>query len=150
MDSLLARLVALWTRSRLEPADIAPRLRDSAIPVCYVLERRSAVDLAVLRTLCAKLRLPRPRRRLLAAPASAGLASFALERPVGLWRTRLDRRVPRQLTLLIEALRADSALDVALVPSGIYWGRAPQKERSLIRLRTGRSAAACAAGSPCW
>jgi glycerol-3-phosphate O-acyltransferase len=134
MDSLLARLVALWTRSRLEPADIAPRLRDSAVPVCYVLERRSAVDLAVLRALCAKLRLPRPRRRLLAAPASAGLASFALERPVGLWRTRLDRRVPRQLTLLIEALRADPALDVALVPSGIYWGRAPQKERSLIRL----------------
>jgi glycerol-3-phosphate O-acyltransferase len=127
-------LVALWTRSRLEPADVAARLRDSASPVCYVLERRSAVDLAVLRTLCAKLRLPRPRRRLLAAPASAGLAAFALERPVGFWRTRLDRRVPRQLTQLIDALRADPALDVALVPAGIYWGRAPQKERSLIRL----------------
>ncbi len=134
MDSLLARLVALWTRSRLEPADIGARLRDSPVPVCYVLERRSAVDLAVLRTLCAKLRLPRPRRRLLAAPASAGLASFALERPVGFWRTRLDRRVPRQLAVLIDALRADPALDVALVPAGIYWGRAPQKERSLIRL----------------
>ena len=134
MDSLLARLVALWTRSRLEPADIGARLRDSAIPVCYVLERRSAVDLAVLRTLCARARLPRPRRRLLAAPANAGLAAFALERPVGFWRTRLDRRVPAQLAVLIDALRADPALDVALVPVGIYWGRAPQKERSLIRL----------------
>ena len=134
MDSLLARMVALWTRSRLEPADIGARLRDSPVPVCYVLERRSAVDLAVLRTLCAKLRLPRPRRRLLAAPASAGLASFALERPVGIWRTRLDRRVPKQLAVLIDALRADPGLDVALVPAGIYWGRAPQKERSLIRL----------------
>ena len=134
MDSLLARLVALWTRSRLEPADIGVRLRDSAIPVCYVLERRSAVDLAVLRTLCARARLPRPRRRLLAAPANAGLAAFALERPVGFWRTRLDRRVPAQLAVLIDALRADPALDVALVPVGIYWGRAPQKERSLIRL----------------
>lgn len=134
MDSLLARLVALWTRSRLEPADVGARLRDSAVPVCYVLERRSAVDLAVLRTLCAKLRLPRPRRRLLPAQSSAGRASFALERPVGLWRTRLDRRTPRELAALIDALRADPALDVALVPAGIYWGRAPQKERSLIRL----------------
>ena len=134
MDSLLARLVALWARARLEPADIGARLRDSAVPVCYVLERRSAVDLAVLRALCARARLPRPRRRLLAAPANAGRAAFALERPVGIWRTRLDRRVPVQLAVLIDALRADPALDVALVPAGIYWGRAPQKERSLIRL----------------
>ncbi len=134
MDSILARLVASWTRSRLEPADVGARLRDSSIPVCYVLERHSAVDLAVLRALCARARLPRPRRRLLPAPARAGLASFALERPVGFWRTRLDRRVPAQLAVLIDALHADPALDVALVPAGIYWGRAPQKERSLIRL----------------
>ena len=132
MDSLLARLVALWTRARLDPADAGARLRDSAAPVCYVLERRSAVDLAVLRTLCARARLPRPRRRLLSAHAPR--ASFALERPVGFWRTRLDRRVPEPLTELIDALRADPALDVALVPVGMYWGRAPQKERSLIRL----------------
>lgn len=133
MESPLARFFALWTRARLEPADIGARLRDSAAPICYVMERRSAVDLAVLRTLCARQRLPRPRRRLLATPA-AGRAAFALERPIGFWRTRLDRRVPAQLAVLIEALRADTALDVALVPAGIYWGRAPQKERSLIRL----------------
>jgi glycerol-3-phosphate O-acyltransferase len=134
MDSLLARLLALWTRARLEPADVGTRLRASAAPVCYVLERRSAVDLAVLRTLCARARLPRPRRRLFATLPGAGRAAFALERPVGLWRTRLDRRVPSQLTALIDALRADAALDVALVPAGVYWGRAPQKERSWIRL----------------
>jgi len=133
MESLLARFIALMTRARLEPADIGARLRDSGAPICYVLERRSAVDLAVLRNLCARARLPRPRRRLHATPA-AGRAAFALERPIGIWRTRLDRRVPAQLTALIEALRADAALDVALVPAGVYWGRAPQKERSLIRL----------------
>ena len=69
MDSIPARFVAFWTRARLEPADAAARLRDSAAPVCYVLERRSAVDHAVLRTVCTAQRLPRPRRRLLPAPA---------------------------------------------------------------------------------
>jgi len=133
MESLLARFIALLTRARLEPAGQGARLRDSAAPICYVLERRSAVDLAVLRNLCARARLPRPRRRLHAIPA-AGRAAFALQRPIGLWRTRLDRRVPAQLVVMIEALRADPELDVALVPAGIYWGRAPQKERSLIRL----------------
>ena len=134
MESLLARFVALWTRARLEPADAGARLRDSAAPVCYVLERESAVDLAVLRKLCAHARLPRPRRRLLPGQAGGPRASIGLERLVGFWRTRLDRRVPQQLTALINALRADPALDIALVPCGIYWGRAPQKERSLIRL----------------
>ena len=64
MESFLARFVALWTRARLEPADAGARLRDSAAPVCYVLERHSAVDLAVLRKLCASARLPRSRRRV--------------------------------------------------------------------------------------
>src|SRR5579862_2047018 len=102
MDSLLARFVALWTRARLDPteAEAAARLRDSATPVCYVFERSSAVDLAVLHSLCAQLRLPRPRRRLL--PAHAVRAAFALEKPVGFWRTRLDRRVPAELRTLID------------------------------------------------
>ncbi|MGB8327384.1 MAG: glycerol-3-phosphate 1-O-acyltransferase PlsB, partial [Steroidobacteraceae bacterium] len=41
---------------------------------------------------------------------------------------------PQPLALLIEALRADPALDVALVPVAVYWGRAPQKEGSLLGL----------------
>lgn len=135
MESFLARFVALWTRARLEPADAGARLRDSAAPVCYVLERYSAVDLAVLHKLCANAKLPRPRRRVLPGKDGGPRAAFALERPVGyLWRTRLDRRVPGELTALVEALRADPALDVALVPCGIYWGRAPQKEKSWLRL----------------
>ena len=134
MEALLARFFALWVRARLEPADAATRLCASNAPVCYVLERRSAVDLAVLRALCARERLPRPLRRLLGGRPAAGRAAFALERPVGLWRTRLDRRVPAQLLALVDALRADPAADFAMVPVAVFWGRAPQKERSLIRL----------------
>jgi len=134
VEALLARFVALWTRARLEPADAGTRLCASPVPVCYVLERRSPVDLAVLRNTCASARLPRPLRRLLANRPAAGRAAFALERPVGFWRTRLDRRVPPQLLALVEALRAEPAADIALVPVAVFWGRAPQKERSLIRL----------------
>src|SRR5258708_3156952 len=134
MDSFLARFLALWTRARLEPADVAARLRDSAAPVCYVLERRSPVDLAVLRTVCTSARLPRPRRRLLASAQVSVRAAFALERPVGFWRSRLDRRAPAELAVLINALRGDATLHLVLVPTAVFWGRAPQKERSLFRL----------------
>ncbi len=35
---------------------------------------------------------------------------------------------------MIEALRANPQLDIDLVPVAVYWGRAPQKERSWFRL----------------
>ncbi len=54
---------------------------------------------------------------------------LALSRKVGFWRSRLDRRPPAGLTLLLEALRLDPEFDVLLVPVEVYWGRAPGRER---------------------
>jgi glycerol-3-phosphate O-acyltransferase len=99
-----------------------------------VLERRSPSDLAVLQNVCVRERLPRPGRRLLARQLRNVRSSFALTQSVGLWRTRVDRRPPALLLALIDALRRDPGLDVSLVPAAVYWGRAPSKERSLIRL----------------
>ncbi len=131
---MLGRFLRLWTRASLQPQDAAERLRDQPLPVCYVLERRGAADLAVLQKVCSSARLPRPTRRLLAQQLHGRRAVFALERTLGLWRRRIDRRVPAELTELVAALREDPKLDVNLVPASVYWGRAPQKERSIIRL----------------
>jgi len=134
MQGVLSRILALWVRVTLRPEDAAARLNGRSLPTCYVLERRSGSDLAVLQDLCVRERLPRPGRRLLARQLRNARSSFALTRSVGLWRSRLDRRPPELLRALIAALRADPGLDVSLVPAAVYWGRAPSKERSLIRL----------------
>src|SRR6185437_4485193 len=134
MQGMLSRVLALWVRATLRPEDAATRLSPRGVPTCYVLERRSRSDLAVLQQLCVRERLPRPGRRLLARQLRGARSCFPLTRSVGLWRSRLDRRPAELLRALIEQLRADPALDVTLVPAAVYWGRAPQKERSLIRL----------------
>jgi glycerol-3-phosphate O-acyltransferase len=134
MQGVLSRVLALWVRATLRPEDAPARLGAKGLAVCYVLERRSRVDLAVLQSVCVRERLPRPGRRLLPQRLRNRRSSFALARSFGLWRARLDRRPPELLLLLIEALRADPALELSLVPAAVYWGRAPQKERSLIRL----------------
>ena len=131
---MLGRVLALWVRAILRPEDAPARLNGRTVPTCYVLERRSRSDLAVLQQVCVRERLPRPGRRLLARQLRGARSSVALARSIGFWRTRLDRRPPELLRELIEALRADPALDVSLVPAAVYWGRAPSKERSLIRL----------------
>ncbi len=134
MQGVLSRVLALSVRATLRPEDAANRIGGRGTAVCYVLEQRSRVDLAVLQNVCVRERLPRPGRRLLPQRLRRRRSSFALARTVGFWRSRLDRRPPELLLALIDALRADPALDVSLVPAAVYWGRAPQKERSLIRL----------------
>jgi glycerol-3-phosphate O-acyltransferase len=133
MNWLLRRVLALWVRYKVLPEDAAAQLRGRPRPLCYVLERRSSADLAVLQQACATLRIPRPGR-----PLGGGThelrAYFWLTQPRGLLGQRLDRRPPRQLAQMIAALRADPEVDFELVPAAVYWGRAPQKEASWLRL----------------
>jgi glycerol-3-phosphate O-acyltransferase len=134
MQGLLRRILALWVRAILRPEDAAARFNGRSVPVCYVLERVSASDLAVLQNVCLRERIPGPGRRLLTRQLRGARSSMALTRSVGFWRSRDDRRPPELLLNLINALRADPGLDVSLVPAAVYWGRAPQRERSLIGL----------------
>src|SRR5450755_3077373 len=100
MDWLLRRLLALWVRFKVRPDEAATWLRERDKPVCYVLEHRSVTDLAVLQDACVRLKLARPRKRLL--PQAKDLRSFFhLSRPSGFWGERLDRRPPPQLQQMI-------------------------------------------------
>jgi glycerol-3-phosphate O-acyltransferase len=134
MERLLGRILRLWVRWTLHPTDAAARLGDLPNPVCYVLERHSAADRAILQEVCRRERLPRPGRKLLPQRLRGADSCFALTDAVGFWRSRIDRRPPLLLLQLIDVLRRDPALDVLLVPTTVYWGRAPQRERSFIRL----------------
>jgi glycerol-3-phosphate O-acyltransferase len=133
MDWLLRRLLALWVRFKVRPEETVAHLRERDNPVCYVLERRSATDFAVLQTACVRLKLVRPRKKL--APQLKELSSVLfLSRPRGFWGQRLDRRPPAQLQEIIATVAADPRLDIELIPVAVYWGRAPQKEASWFRL----------------
>src|SRR5262245_149256 len=130
---LLRRLLALWVRFQVRPEEPAARLLGRSNPICYVLERRSVTDLAVLQNACVALKLPRPRKRLLAERRELR-SFFYLSQPRGYWDERIDRRPPPPLVQMIQTLREHPQLDVDLVPVAVYWGRAPQKEASWFRL----------------
>ncbi|MBU6377953.1 MAG: glycerol-3-phosphate 1-O-acyltransferase PlsB [Gammaproteobacteria bacterium] len=135
MSAVLRRVFALWVKPEVRPESAPGSIGAvQAAPVCYVLERRSAVDLAVLENLCLRHGLPRPSGRILGREQTAVRATVPLLRARGLFDARIDRRPPPELVRLIEALERDPTLDARLVPVAVYWGRAPQKERSWWRL----------------
>ena len=128
------KILSLWVRATTKPDDAAAAIAACLRPVCYVLERESLTDLAVLSMVCATLRLPRPERRMRIGERRADKAYFELIRPAGLFTTRQALSAPRYLLQLIAAAAVNSEVDVDLVPVAIFWGRAPHKEASLWRL----------------
>jgi glycerol-3-phosphate O-acyltransferase len=128
------KILGLWVRVTIKPDDAAAEIVARPRSVCYVLERESQTDFAVLSMVCNQLRLPRLERRLLIGDRRADKAYFELIRPAGLFTTRQALSAPRYLLQLIAAAAADPAVDIDLVPVAIFWGRAPHKEASFWRL----------------
>jgi glycerol-3-phosphate O-acyltransferase len=130
----MRKLLALWVRVTIKPDDAVAAIAARSRPVCYVLERESQTDFAVLSSVCARHNLPRPERRLMIGERRADRAYFELMRRPRLFRTRNAARAPRFLVQLIGAAALHPQFDVDLVPVAIFWGRAPHKEESWWRL----------------
>ena len=128
------KILGLWVRVTIKPEDAVAAIAARPRPVCYVLERESHTDFAVLNGVCAQHNLPRPTRRLMMGGKRADRAYFELTRRPSLFGSRNAARAPRYLEQLIAAAAAHPLFDVDLVPVAIYWGRAPHKEISWWRL----------------
>jgi glycerol-3-phosphate O-acyltransferase len=131
---LVRKLIGIWVKATIKPNDAASLIAARQRPVCYVLERESQADLAVLNDACARLRLPRPTRRLLIGGQRAASAYFDLERRAGWFGRRTDRRPSRYLADLVAAATTQPDFDVDIVPVAVFWGRAAPKEASWWRL----------------
>jgi glycerol-3-phosphate O-acyltransferase len=134
MAWLLRRFFRLWVRAAVQPAEAPASLKAATKPVCYVFDRESTADLAVLCNVTVARGLPYPEKRSANLPVEERRSFFDVGLRRRFWDANITRRPPPHLLALIEALRMDSVRDVLLVPTAVYWGRAPQKERSWLRL----------------
>ncbi|HEY5559845.1 MAG TPA: glycerol-3-phosphate 1-O-acyltransferase PlsB [Steroidobacteraceae bacterium] len=130
----LRGIMRVFVRAAVVPEDALQRLRGRARPLLYVLEERSISDLAALELACMKGGLRRPGKRLKLRGLDLPHSAVALERRAGVLRRRADRRTPPELARAVSALGEDEALELDIVPVAVYWGRAPQREKSWLRL----------------
>jgi glycerol-3-phosphate O-acyltransferase len=134
MGWLLRRFFKLWVRAAVQPAEAPPSLTAAEHPVCYVLDRDSTADRAVLCNVAARMKLPYPEKRSGNLPVEQRRSYFDVGLRRRFWDAGITRKPPQYLLDLVEELRGDAVRDVLLVPTLVYWGRAPQKERSWLRL----------------
>ena len=139
---LLARLIAPWVALTIEPespADHAPDWSASewgSRPVCYVLEDYGLSNALILDRACRETGLPSPLQPLPGDPLGRKRAYVALSRRNAGALSSLPSLTPQppspkthsgSLARLLDAHRADPALDVQLVPVSIFVGRAPDR-----------------------
>ena len=125
-------LVALWVRPSVLPDDARNRFTADGVRV-YALEKRSVIDRAVLEYVCRERGLPDPRAPVGPNALLPGSLLF-LERRTGLFGQRIDRRMPDALRVLTNAAGTDMAFNPELIPVSLFWGRAPDRERTWLRL----------------
>src|SRR5215831_5913080 len=135
---MLRQLTAAWARPRILPEDARERLIAPPSVLCYVIEMNGVADSVVVQQACGKLRIPPNNKiapqRALAAAGMSGFPLLYLERRTGFLGNRIDRRIPNAMRQLVRAAHNDPALDIAFVPVSVFWGRAPGKEDSWLKL----------------
>ncbi|MEE4361305.1 MAG: glycerol-3-phosphate 1-O-acyltransferase PlsB [Pseudomonadales bacterium] len=129
---LLTLLLGRWLRPTA--LDAEPLLSEQVAARCYVLPQRSSLDLLALELACARAGLPSPRESLATRPEERLARSFFyLAHTEGFLLKRRSMRARSPLMRgALEALREGRPIE--FVPVSIFWGRAPQREKSILRL----------------
>ncbi|KAF1714476.1 glycerol-3-phosphate 1-O-acyltransferase [Pseudoxanthomonas sangjuensis] len=128
---LLGRMADPWLSLRIEP-ELPAELVDGR-PVCYVLENYGLSNALILDRACREAGLPPPLAPLPGDPAGRKRAYVALSRrnvgpPLPDGSSASPKSHSGSLAKLLQAHRADPALDVQLVPVSIFVGRAPDRQ----------------------
>ncbi|MEQ8857836.1 MAG: glycerol-3-phosphate 1-O-acyltransferase PlsB [Pseudomonadales bacterium] len=109
---------------------------DESAPLLYVLETRSLSDLIVFDLVTEELGLPGPLQPIEIDGMRESRRFFFLNRASHGWfrRNTMSSYSQRMVNLLDQVAAASGSLPGAIVPVGIYWGRAPNREGSVLRL----------------
>ena len=139
--ALLRRLLYLWVKPAVLPEQLGTLGLDPARPVCYVLDERYLSNLLVLIEETRRAGLPPPRAGLPPPRAPLALGAlkskrsfFFIERARRLVATAKERYGHSPLLVdMVRAALADPACDVQIVPVTLLWGRAPDKQDTILK-----------------
>ena len=129
---LAGKLLGLWARPAIQPEAPAELITDPNAAVCYVLETGGLADLLALERACETHGLPSPSESFECCGTRFS-RRYVVLRPRGGFLRRPDPAGSKRLRSLVGAAKRHGQ-ELLLIPVAIYWGRSPDKERSLLKL----------------
>lgn len=131
--TLLRKLLHIYVRTDVIGADREHLELDPDKPVCYVLQYSSLSSRLVLEQTVLDCDLPSSQQPL----GPIGLKRsfvFLYQRQGGLFRRRHTPAITPRFRQLVEAATSDPEQDIQIVPVSLFWGRTPDKEKSLLKI----------------
>ena len=132
--TLMRKLLFLWVRTHVMGASREALELDPRKPVCYVLQYSSLSSRLVLEQSVQRANLPGAEPPLPVHGGPRHSFFFLYQRTGGLFRRRQTPVLTQQTRDLVALATADPTLDVQIVPVSLFWGRSPDKEKSLVKL----------------
>jgi len=130
---LAGKVFSIWARPAVQPEVPAEYIADSGAVVCYVLETGGFADVLALEKACASYGMPSPTDSFDFCGVQESNRFVVMRRLSGFWSRHPSVTGSQRLKRLVEgAARCDQEL--LLIPVAIYWGRSPDKERSVFKL----------------
>ncbi len=130
---LAGKVFSIWARPAVQPELPAEYITDKDAAVCYVLETGGLADVLALERECAKHGMPSPTESFEFCGVKESRRFVVMRRLKGFWVRRPSKQGSRRLMRLVEGA-ANCEQELLLIPVAIYWGRSPEKERSLFKL----------------
>ena len=130
---LAGKILSIWARPVIHPEEPAQLITDPDAEICYVLESGGLADILALERACAIHGLPSPSEPIDFCGNREKKRYIVLRRMEGLLVRHPRKSGSQRLKRLVEASEHGTR-ELLLVPVAIYWGRSPEKERSLVKL----------------
>ncbi len=130
---LAGKIFSIWARPAVLPEDPRELRNPADAEVVYVLETGGLADLLALERICQQRGLPSPTSSFDYAGLREKRRLVVLRRKNGSLIGRSASRGSPRLRRLVEAA-GGTGDELLLIPVAIYWGRSPDKERSLFKL----------------
>lgn len=128
------KVFAIWARPTVQPDNPAELLPGGGTEICYVLESGGLADTLALERACKINGMPSPSGTLRYAGIRENRRLIVIRRMSGFIFRRKRSTGSMQLKRIVEASANAGGRELLLMPVAIYWGRSPDKERSLLKL----------------
>lgn len=127
------KVFSIWARPAVQPDTPAELIDRPGAAICYVMETGGLADVLLLEQTCAKFGLPSPTEAIEYCGIREPRRLVVMRRMHGIVVRRPAKNGSDRLRRMVDAAE-NGDQELLLIPVAVYWGRSPDKERSIFKL----------------
>ncbi len=131
---LIRKIVFVWVKLNIIGGNREQLGITGKHPVFYILPHKSLSDRLALEQACLDSGLPSLQQAISSKSKLRSSYTYVYKRKKPMFSRRATLVLSRRLRMLVQLAVDKPEFDAQIVPASLFWGRAPDKEKSLLKL----------------